>query len=234
MNTALALVACLAPLPLSVVLVGVINRVKSRWSGRKGPPILQSAFDVVRLLRKGSVYSTTTTFVFRLAPYVVLVTAVTSSLVAPVLGSHALVSFPFDFVVFAYLWGLGRVALMLGGLDTGSSFEGMGASREATYSALLEPTLFLVAGALCLSTGERTLQGALHLPLDAGPSLVVWAASIVALTIVVQVESARIPVDDPATHLELTMIHEVMILDHSGPELAALQIASTIKLGVGI
>jgi formate hydrogenlyase subunit 4 len=224
----------LSLLVLPFVIVGVINRVKALWSGRRGPPILQLAYDVARLLRKAPVYSATTTPIFRLAPYVVLVTALLSGAIVPVLGARAPVSFPFDFVWFAYVWGLGRVALMLGALDTGSAFEGMGASREATYAAILEPALFLVAGALCLVTGQRSLAGALALHLGGGAALVVWLASLVALLIVVQVEAARMPVDDPTTHLELTMIHEVMVLDHSGPELAAIQTGAAVKLTVGV
>jgi len=234
MTAALFLAHALALLLLPVVIVGVINRVKSLWSGRRGPPVLQLAYDVARLLRKVPVYSATTTPIFRLAPYVVLVTAVVSGSIVPLLGSRAPLSFAFDFVWFAYVWGLGRVALMLGALDTGSSFEGMGASREATYAAILEPALFLVAGALCLSTGQSSFAGALALRVGGGASFVVWFASVVALVIVVQVETARMPVDDPTTHLELTMIHEVMVLDHSGPELAAIEVGAAVKLTVGI
>lgn len=219
---------------LPVLVVGLINRVKSRWSGRRGQPILQLAFDLVRLSRKTPVYSHTTTAVFRLAPYVVLATAVVSGLVVPLLGAHAPLSFPFDFVLFAYVWGLGRIAIVLGGLDTGSAFEGMGASREATYAAILEPAFLLVAAALCVVTGERSLGGALALDASGGVSTIVEVASVVALFILVQVEAARMPVDDPTTHLELTMIHEVMILDHSGPELGALELASAIKLTTGL
>jgi len=146
-------------LVLPVLVVGVINRTKAIWAGRKGLPILQLAFDVFRLLRKRPVYSSVTTPVFRLAPYVVLATSWISGAIVPVLGRAAAMSFPFDFVWFAYVWGLGRVALILGALDTGSSFEGMGASREATFAALLEPALFLVAGALCTATGQLSLQG---------------------------------------------------------------------------
>jgi formate hydrogenlyase subunit 4 len=123
---------------------------------------------------------------------------------------------------------------MLGGLDAGSAFEGMGASREAFFSAILEPAFFLVFGAACLLTGERSFASILALrptdPIHAAG----WLASIVSLAIVVQVESARMPVDDPTTHLELTMVHEVMILDHSGPDLAALQAAAAVKLTVGL
>jgi formate hydrogenlyase subunit 4 len=126
------------------------------------------------------------------------------------------------------------MALMLAAMDAGSSFEGMGASREATFSALLEPTLFLIAGALCTASGQHSLERAVAMRVEGGASLVVWAGSVMALFIVVQVESARMPVDDPNTHLELTMIHEVMTLDHSGPDLAALQLGSAIKMTVGI
>jgi formate hydrogenlyase subunit 4 len=224
----------LALLVMPFVLVGTINRVKARWSGRRGPPILQLAYDVWRLARKTPVYSEVTTPVFRLGPIVVLVTAIASACIAPLAGIAPLVAFPFDFVWFAYVWSFGRVALMLGALDTGSSFEGMGASREATFSTLLEPILFLVAGALCLHSGVYSLAEALAPRLDSAPALVMWLASIAALLVVVQVESARMPVDDPSTHLELTMVHEVMILDHSGPALALLHAGAAIKMFVAI
>ncbi len=216
------------------LLTGIINRVKSLWSGRKGPPLLQPAYDALRLLRKTSIYSTTTTPMFRIAPWVFLITAVGSAVVTPLLGSESIASFPFDFIWFAYVWALGRVAVMLAALDTGSAFEGMGAAREATFSALLEPAFFLVIGALCLSTGTHTLRDALlpRLSADDG-SFVVWMFSVMTLFIVLQVETARMPVDDPSTHLELTMVHEVMVLDHSGPDLAAIQYGAAIKLYVG-
>jgi formate hydrogenlyase subunit 4 len=228
------LVHAAALLVLPFVVIGVINRTKSLWAGRKGPPILQLAWDVSRLLRKRAVYSETTTFVFRLGPWLVLATAFVSGLVTPFLGMRAPLSFPFDFVWFAYVWGLGRMALMLGALDTGSAFEGMGASREATFSAVLEPAFFLVAGATCLITHERSFEAVLQLRATQGIGFAVWMGSVVSLFILVQVESARMPVDDPTTHLELTMVHEVMILDHSGPDLAALQAGAAMKLTIGL
>ena len=231
MPNVLANLAALVIMPF--LLSGVINRVKSLWSGRKGPPILQLAFDVRRLLRKSSVYSTTTTALFRIAPYVFFVTSAGSAAIVPLLGSLPITSFAFDFVWFAYVWGLGRVAIMLAALDTGNSFEGMGAAREATFATLLEPALFLVAGALCLLSGTHTFHQALAPHLHSGSAIVLWAAAIVGLTIVLQVETSRMPIDDPNTHLELTMVHEVMILDHSGPDLAAIQMGSAIKLFVG-
>lgn len=223
-----------ALLIMPIVLTGTITRVKARWSGRRGPPIFQLAYDLVRLFRKGSVYSTTTTPVFRIAPFVVAGTSIISAVIVPLAGGDALVSFPFDFVWFAYVWSLGRVALVLGALDTGSAFEGMGASREATFATLLEPVLFLVAGALCLHADVRSFSAALVPQLDGPSSVVMWVAAIVALLVVVQVEAARMPIDDPTTHLELTMVHEVMILDHSGPELALLELGAAVKMFVGI
>jgi formate hydrogenlyase subunit 4 len=224
----------LALVVLPTFVVGVVNRTKAIWSGRRGQPVVQLAYDIVRLLRKHPVYSSVTTRVFRLTPWIGLATALASGALAPVLGMPAPFPFAFDFVLFAYVWGLGRVTLMLGGLDAGSAFEGMGASREAFFSAILEPAFFLVFGAACLLTGERSFASILALrptdPIHAAG----WLASIVSLAIVVQVESARMPVDDPTTHLELTMVHEVMILDHSGPDLAALQAAAAVKLTVGL
>lgn len=228
-----ALAHVVAMLVAPFVFVGVLNRTKSLWSGRRGPPLLQALFDVLRLLRKQPVYSTTTTPLFRIAPWVLLVTSVGSALVVPLLGGTPLVSFSFDFVWFAYVWGLGRIFVMLAALDTGSSFEGMGAAREATFATLIEPALFLVLGALALFVGTDTLSHALRLRLDDGPAIAIWFASVVALLIVLQVEAARLPVDDPATHLELTMVHEVMVLDHSGPDLAAIQTAAACKLYTG-
>lgn len=221
-----------ALLVLPIVVVGVINRTKALWSGRKGPPIAQSFFDLVRLLSKRPVYSTVTTPIFSVAPYVLFGTALVTGLIVPLLGGEAPLSFAFDFVFFAYAWGLGRVALVLGALDTGSSFEGMGASREATYSAFVEPVLFLVVGTLAAATGKTSFAEILHLRVQDLSALIVWGGCIVAMFVLLQVESARIPVDDPNTHLELTMIHEVMVLDHGGPDFAFILYGAALKLWV--
>jgi formate hydrogenlyase subunit 4 len=231
--TALLVVLHLAALlGLPFLLVGVVNRTKARWAGRKGPRLLQAFSDFRRLLWKQPVYSEVTTAIFRVGPLVVLASALVSALLAPVLGGFAPISFPYDFVAVAYLWGLGRMAMMLAALDTGSSFEGMGASREATYSALVEPALFLALGTLAAATGHGTFAELVGLGLRGPAPAIVPVACAVALFIVLQVEAARVPVDDPSTHLELTMIHEVMILDHSGPDLAALQYASALKMTI--
>jgi formate hydrogenlyase subunit 4 len=222
-----------ALLVMPVVLIGIIGRVKSLWSGRKGPPILQLAYDLRRLVQKRPVYSTTATPLSRVAPHLFLITSLCSAAIAPLLGSRPLASFQFDFVWFAYVLAFGRVAIMLAALDAGSSFEGMGAAREAMFSAILEPALFLVTGALSFLGGHRTLHEIATLHLRAGGPAVVWVLAIAALLIIVQVEASRMPIDDPSTHLELTMVHEVMVLDHSGPDLAAIQLGAAIKLFVG-
>jgi formate hydrogenlyase subunit 4 len=228
---ALAVVGHLAALlVLPLLVVGLVNRTKALWAGRKGLPIWQALFDLVRLAQKRPVYSAVTTPLFRMGPSVLLGTALVSGLVVPVLGLRSPVSFPYDFVFFAYAWGLGRVFLMVAALDTGSSFEGMGASREATYSALVEPVLFLVLGTLAAASGHTSFSDLLLLPAHGPAGWVTLAGCVAALFIVLQVESARLPVDDPNTHLELTMIHEVMILDHSGPDLAVMQYAAAVKL----
>ena len=230
---ALELANVVSLLVMPFLLLGVVNRVKSLWSGRRGAPIFQLAFDVLRLLKKKPVYSETTTPLFRIAPYVFLVTCVGSAIIAPLTGGKPFASFSFDFVWFAYVWGLGRVALMLAALDTGSSFEGMGAAREAFFSAILEPALFLVAGALTAFSGTHTLSEAVVIHQSSVGYATAWTASVIVLFIVIQVETGRMPIDDPTTHLELTMVHEVMILDHSGPDLAAVQCGSAIKMFVG-
>ncbi len=217
-------------LTLPVLMTGLVNRTKALWAGRKGPRLLQSAADMRRLLGKKPVYSRTATPLFRAGAYVVLVATGAATLVAPMLGGFAPISFDHDFVWFAYTLGLARLFLMLSALDVGSSFEGMGAAREASFSMLAEPALFLLLGASSVATGHTSfasLLGLLHL---SAPYPWLVAPAVATLFILLQVEAARVPVDDPLTHLELTMIHEVMVLDHSGPELAAMQYAAGLKM----
>ncbi len=220
----------LVALVMPFVLIGLINRTKALWAGRRGPPILQSAYDVRRLLHKRVVYSRTSTAILRAGAPVTLVTCLAASLLSPLVGAFAPLQFDYDFVAYAYILALGRVGLMLSAMDVGSSFEGMGASREASFSAFAEPALFLLLGALAVATGTTSfasMLGELH---TTAHFLWVVVPAFVVLVILLQTEAARVPVDDPLTHLELTMIHEVMILDHSGPELAAMQYAASLKL----
>ena len=213
------------------LLVGLITRVKAFWAGRRGPKLLQPLYDVLRLARKGSVISVTTTPLFTLGPIVSWVATSVALLFVPGVSGHALVGFNFDFVFVAYLLGLGRVALMLSALDTGSAFEGMGASRHATFATLAEPLFFLVLCALVAMSPAQSLGELLTARAPSSPlGYLVIALLLIACFVLLQVEAARMPVDDPTTHLELTMVHEVMVLDHSGPELAALQYAGALKL----
>ena len=222
------LVLAVAP----IFLIGVINRVKSIWAGRRGPKLYQSWFDLTRLLRKTPVYSRATSWLFPFAPYFVLATTISAGLIAPAVPGFAVIAFPGDLIVLAYLLAFGRIPLMLSALDTGSAFEGMGASREATYSALLEPVLLLSVGTLgCLNNAmsfQDLVSGSSGTEFDIAVRIVITFALFVVLLI----ESSRVPADDPATHLELTMVHEVMVLDHSGPELAAVQYSAAMKMTV--
>jgi len=233
MTALLAFAHVAALLLLPIPMIGIVNRTRALWAGRKGARILQSGSDLLRLLGKRPVYSEVTTGIFRLGPLVALATTLVSGMVVPLLGGFAPVSFAGDFVLFAYAWGLGRMATTLAALDTGSSFEGMGASREATFGALVEPVLFLALGTLAGATGRGSFAELLALGPHGLARTGIVAGCAVALFVVMQVEAGRVPVDDPATHLELTMIHEVMILDHAGPELAALQYAGAMKLTLG-
>jgi len=222
-----------ALLVLPPLFVGVLQKTKAWFAGRQGAPLLQPYFDLGRLLRKGSVYSHTTTWIFRSGPIIGLASTLTAGLIVPLVDARAPLAFFGDVIAFAYLLGLGRFFTMAAALDTGSSFEGMGASREAAFSALIEPGLFCILAAMCLSGGVASLGPAfssLHVPGGVPHPAVVITAT--ALVIVLLAENSRIPVDDPATHLELTMIHEVMVLDHAGPDLAFILYGSAVKLFV--
>jgi formate hydrogenlyase subunit 4 len=214
-----------------IFVVGVINRVKSRWGGRVGPSLHQSWFDLLRLLRKRPVQSTTASWLVQLGPLVLLASTLLAGCLTPLAAGWAPVRFDYDFVAFAYLLGLGRLFLVLAALDTGSAFEGMGASREAQYATFVEPAFFLAVGSLAALSGETSFAALLTAPERwTAAAVLARAGALVALFVTLQVEAARVPVDDPQTHLELTMIHEVMVLDHSGPDLAAVQYAAAVKL----
>jgi formate hydrogenlyase subunit 4 len=219
---------------LPPLLLGVINKVKAFFAGRVGPPLLQPYYDLARLARKGSVFSTTTTWVFRAGPVVGLATVALAALLVPLGGRPSPVSFSGDLILFAYLFGLGRFFTVAAALDTGSPFEGMGGAREATFACLAEPALFFGLMVLVRRSGALSLSAMLGPGLlrewsGAGASLVLVLAS---LFIVLLVENCRIPFDDPNTHLELTMIHEVMVLDHSGPAFGMILYGASLKLFV--
>ncbi len=239
LNTTLPFVVHLvAALALAPLLAGIINKVKAVFAGRRGKPVLQLYFDLARLLRKGEVIGGSTTWVFRAAPAVCLAATLCALALLPQAGTPSPLRFQGDFLAAAYLLGLSRFALILGALDTGSPFEGMGASREAAFSALAEPVLFLILLAAIGTASAMDLPRNMSLStLFGGGTAQVWFSgrpemllAPVVLFLLLLVENCRIPVDDPNTHLELTMIHEVMILDCSGPNLAFILYGSALKL----
>lgn len=217
------------------LLLGVINKTKALFAGRVGPPFLQPYYDLARLLRKGMVFSTTTTWVFRAGPLVTLAAVLVAGLLVPLGPFDAPIRFTGDLVLFAYLFGLARFFTTAAALDTGSSFEGMGAAREVTFACFSEPTLFLAFLVLAKLSGSLSLTAMLQAPMIGSfsglpiASLVLVAAG---LFVVLLAENCRIPIDDPNTHLELTMIHEVMVLDHSGPLFGVILYAAAVKLFV--
>jgi formate hydrogenlyase subunit 4 len=216
------------------LLLGVINKTKAAFAGRLWAPYLQPYYDLIKLFRKGSVFSTTTTWVFRAGPVVTLAATLIAALLVP-LGNHpSIISFNGDMILFAYLFGLARFFTTSAALDTGSAFEGMGAAREVTFACLVEPTLFFILITLTRMSKSLSLTSMLTYPTPA-----VWVGAgatmlllVGALFITLLAENCRIPFDDPNTHLELTMIHEVMVLDHSGPSFGIILYAAALKLFV--
>lgn len=214
----------------SLLFPGVINLTRSFLSGRKGPGLFQPVRDILRLFRKGSVFSRTTTPVFQFAPAIQLATLLTVSLLIPFGENPGMISFSYDFVFFFYLLALGKFFGILAAFDTGSSFEGMGASREAHLSMLAEPAVFAIFGSLALLTGKTSFQE-IYLSLAEGSAISTGITVMVAFVffLFMLIECFRVPVDDPRTHLELTMIHEVMILDNSGFDLGLILYSNALK-----
>jgi formate hydrogenlyase subunit 4 len=212
---------------------GIILKVKAFFAGKKGPPLLIKYFTLVKLLRKGSVYSTSTSFVFKMGPTVSFAAAVMALLFFPFAGSMPVLSFHGDVIVLFYILGLGRFFTILAALDTASPFEGMGAAREAFFSMLAEATIFMVLILFYRMNGSLSLAGYFHGDHQItliSPHGALLLLVIVSMFMILLTENSRVPVDDPATHLELTMIHEVMILDHSGPDLALIEVGAFCKL----
>lgn len=226
-----------APLALALILaplwVGIVNRTKAWFGGRRGAPLLQRYRDIAKLCRKGAVYSRTTTWVFRAGPVISLAALIVALAMVPLGPVPAGLHFSGDFLVVLGLLALGRFAIMAAALDTGSAFEGMGASREAHFGALAEPVAFIALAVLVRTSGGELSLSTAYAALAShewAMELSARALAAVALLGVFVVETSRMPVDDPTTHLELTMIHEVMVLDHSGPDLAFIEYAATLKL----
>jgi formate hydrogenlyase subunit 4 len=210
---------------LAPLLPGIINKVKAWVAGRRGPPVLQLYFDLAKLWRKGVVLSTAVSPAHVIGPAVAWIAILSAALLLPVGPAGASLSFRGDALLFVYLLAFARFCIALAALDTGSAFEGMGVSREVSYAVLAEAAIITALLTLCVQSGSVSLATMLAPSAGAGAALL--AAGLFGVLLA---ENCRVPFDDPNTHLELTMVHEVMVLDHSGPPLAAILHGASLKL----
>ena len=222
-------------LAVSPFLVGLIRKVKARLQLRRGASVFQPYADLAKLFRKQPVVSTTTSWIFTATPYIVFASTLAAGLLLPIFVSITPLDFVGNIIAVVYLLALGTFFLMLAGLDAGSAFGGMGSSREAIVASLTEPAMILSIFAIALTKGSTNLSTIVHktallegIATDPSPYLMALAA----LLIVALAETGRVPVDNPATHLELTMIHEAMVLEYSGRYLALIEWAAGLKLAV--
>ncbi len=237
MNFCYWLIVLLISFISAPLLAGVINRTKAVFAGRHGAPLLQIYYDIFKLFRRGSVYSTSTSCIFRIAPSVTLASLTVAAMMIPYAGfsTPSIFSVPIDIVFFVYIFAVGRFMTVLASLDTASAFSGMGASREVQFSALAEPAFLVALCVLALQSNDLSLNGIftnnemMNIATRHGDTIFLAAA---ALFIVMLLETCRVPFDDPTTHLELTMIHEAMILDYSGRDLAMIFYAAALKLWI--
>ncbi len=213
------------------LMLGVIKKTKAFWGGRYGAPVLQPLYDFVKLMKKDFVISKTTSAVFRVTPVIAIASALFAALFVPLASSSAIVNIPAGFIIFAYILGLSKFFSLIGAMDTGSSFEGMGASREACFTTIVEPAFFMLLASIMALSGNYTFDSLSKIIENSGNyGILICIFALIALFIMILTEGSRVPVDDPATHLELTMIHEVMILDNSAADLALISWASGIKM----
>jgi len=217
----------------ALLFTGIIAKTKAKIAARKMPSVFQPLFDVIRLFKKGAVYSSTTSIIFKLAPLVYFATILLAILFIPVGTQKGVLSFQGDFIFFAYMLALGKFIMIVAAMDTGSGFEGMGANREALYSMLVEPAFFILAGSLALFTNTISFSDLYNnLHISTNLSYIIGVSAIYVLIFIAMVENSRMPVDDPNTHLELTMVHEVMVLDNSGFDLGLIHVATWLKFSV--
>jgi formate hydrogenlyase subunit 4 len=213
---------------------GIIIRTKSITSGKKGPGIFQPIKEIFVLVRKNSIFSTTTGFIFQIAPTVSLVCIMCAMMVIPFAKQKAIISFDGDFLFFSYLLASGKFFSILAALDTGSSFEGMGANREAFFSMLVEPAFFILLATFAMFTGYTSFSDIFsHFFVTGNDYVLIYGViGFFLFAQIAMVENCRLPVDDPKTHLELTMIHEVMILDNCGFDKALIHIGTYLKYSI--
>jgi formate hydrogenlyase subunit 4 len=221
----MTLVIGLAPL-----LTGLVRVVKARLQRRRGPPLLQPYRDLARLARKEAIVADSASWLFRMAPYLVFAATWVAAALIPTFATGLLFSWSADLIAIVALLGSARFFLALAGLDVGTSFGGLGASREAMFASLAEPAMIVIVFSLALIAGSTQLS-TVAAAMTSGVGLrVTLGMALIALVIVAVAENGRIPVDNPATHLELTMVHEAMILEYSGRHLAVIELASMLKL----
>lgn len=212
-------------LVLPFLFIGLINKMKAMLVGKQGASVFQPYYDFFKLIKKGEVISETSSFVFQIAPSVNLACTVIATVLL------TLVHFSGDFILFSYVLALGKFFSVIAAMDTGSSFEGMGASREVSYTSLVEPAFFIIMGSVSAFSGIYSFQNLWALMQTKNEIIILVAIlSIFALFMMILIEGSRVPIDDPKTHLELTMIHEVMVLDNSGVDLAFIHYASAMKM----
>src|SRR5579871_4604906 len=222
----MVLVLALAPL-----LTGLVRKVKARLTRRQGPPLLQPYRDLWRLMRKEVVLATSASWLIRVAPYLIFAGAWVAAALVPTFATGLLFSWSADLIVIIALLGSARFFLALAGMDVGTSFGGIGASREVMIASLAEPAMLMIVFSLALLAGSTQLSTVAGYMLSSNVGLrVTLALALVSLVMVALAENARIPVDNPATHLELTMVHEAMVLEYSGRHLAVIELASSLQL----
>ena len=213
------------------LMLGVIKKTKAFWGGRYGASVFQPLYDFVKLMKKDFVISKTTSGVFRITPVIVIASALFAALFVPLASSSAIINIPAGFILFAYILGFSKFFSLIGAMDTGSSFEGMGASREACFTTIVEPAFFMLLASIMALSGNFTFDSLSKIiEISGAYGVLICVFAVLALFIMILTEGSRVPVDDPATHLELTMIHEVMILDNSPADLALITCASGIKM----
>lgn len=213
--------------------IGIIKKTKAFWSGRKGVSIFQPLYDFVRLFKKGYVISETTSWIFWLSPIITFATVIFAGLFVPMIQGNSIITIEGGFVIFSYILGLGKFFSLISAMDTGSSFEGMGASREACFTTIVEPAFFIIMASVIALTGNYTFAGLSQVITNSGAfGVLIVIMAVLAMFVMLLTECCRVPVDDPTTHLELTMIHKVMILDNSGPDLGMITWAAGIKMVV--
>lgn len=225
------IISLLIILGLSPMFVGLVNKLKAIFNGRIGAPLLQPYYDLKRLFRKETINSSSSSFISAISPVINLVTVIIAAAMLPIGFARPLISFEGDIILFAYVLGLARFFQILAAMDIGSSFEGMGAAREATFAVFAEPIFFFTIGSIAFISGLTSIYDIYHsIRLDNVSYIVFIIVCSISVFILAVSECSRMPVDDPNTHLELTMIHEVMILDNSGIDLFLYQYSSYVKL----